>query len=381
MKKQAYKKTIRWSIIVLTIFIVSLILWNTYSFFQKFKDNQRAKMEILAAAYKRLNSADLNAELSLERQIIKSNSSIPMLVTNAEGKITQDVNLGTSLLDREVFLKKQLELMKAQNPPIIIQYKGGTKQYIYYKDSQILTNLKYYPLALILVLLLFFLVIYLFTKSTRVASENILWTGMAKETAHQIGTPLSSLMGWVAILKEDEANQEIATEIEKDITRLEVIANRFSKIGSESPLKTMNVVALTKKSYDYLASRSSKRVNFIFNTSSNEINAPVNVELFGWVIENLVKNAIDTMQGKGNITLEIVENTTKLTIKISDTGKGIPKSKHKEIFEPGYTTKKRGWGLGLSLSKRIIEDFHKGKIYVKESKKDVGTTFFVELMK
>ena len=376
-----YKKTIRWSIIALTIFIVSLILWNTYSFFQKFKDNQRAKMEILAAAYKRLNSADLNAELSLERQIIKSNSSIPMLVTNAEGKITQDVNLGTSLLDREVFLKKQLELMKAQNPPIIIQYKGGEKQSIYYKDSQILTNLKYYPLALILVLLLFFLVIYLFTKSTRVASENILWTGMAKETAHQIGTPLSSLMGWVAILKEYEANQEIATEIEKDITRLEVIANRFSKIGSESPLQNQNIVALTKKSYDYLASRSSKRVNFIFNTSSNEIKVPINVELFGWVIENLVKNAIDAMQGKGTITLNIVENTTKLTIEITDTGKGIPKSKHKEIFEPGYTTKKRGWGLGLSLSKRIIEDFHKGKIYVKESKKEVGTTFCVELMK
>jgi len=370
---------VRWGIIVITISIVSLILWNTYSFFNKFKEEQRAKMEILAAAYKRLNSADLNADYSLERLIIESNSSIPMIVTDADGKITQDVNLEHPKKDVTTFLEKQLILMKEQNKPIVMQYKNLSKQYIYYKDSKILTNLKYYPLALILVLVLFFLVIFLFTKSSRVALENMLWTGMAKETAHQIGTPLTSLLGWVEILRED--NREIAEEIHKDVKRLDVIANRFSKIGSESPRIEKDIVKVTRKSYDYLISRSSKQVHFDMQSSSPIIMVPINMELFGWVIENLVKNAIDAMHGKGQIQLDISEKKNKVYISISDTGRGIEKGLFKEIFEPGFTTKKRGWGLGLSLAKRIIEDFHKGKIYVKKSKLNIGTTFCIELQK
>jgi len=374
-----YKRTIRIGIIVVTLSIVSLILWNTFTFFQVFKDEQRTKMEVLAAAYKRLSRPDLNAELSLEQKILESNTNIPMILTDAEGNIIQNTNLNLPKTNTEHYLVEQLAIMKRQNKPFKIHYKNTVPQYIYYKDSKILTNLKYYPLALILVLILFFLVIYLFTKSSRVATENILWTGMAKETAHQIGTPLSSLLGWVAILKEDKQQQKIADEIEKDVNRLEIIANRFSKIGSKNALKSQDVVALTQKSYNYLASRSSKKIDFKFSSDATTILTPINAELYSWVIENLVKNAIDAMQGEGRLNLQIKHTESNVNILLSDTGKGISKALFKTIFEPGYTTKKRGWGLGLSLAKRIVEDFHKGKIYVKESKIESGSTFCVSL--
>jgi signal transduction histidine kinase len=270
--------------------------------------------------------------------------------------------------------------MRAQNKPIEI-YIGGLKLFIYYKDSKTLTNLKYYPLGLVLILVLFSIVIFLFTKTNKIASQNQLWTGMARETAHQIGTPLTSLLGWIAILKEDKDQVYIADEIEKDVKRLEIIADRFSKIGSKTPLKLENIVFITKRSFDYLESRSSKKISFKFKSDSQIMNAQANAELFSWVIENLVKNAIDTMQGKGEIKLSISKNQNNIEINIIDTGKGIPKKLFKQVFEPGFTTKKRGWGIGLTLSKRIIEKFHHGKIFVKESEIGKGTTFCIKIPK
>ena len=204
---------------------------------------------------------------------------------------------------------------------------------------------------------------------------------MAKETAHQIGTPLSSLLGWIAILKTENVNDKYVEEIQKDVHRLNTIANRFSKIGSLPELKQKNIVEITKKAYDYLESRSSKQISFSFQTTTDEVQTQINEELYGWVIENLIKNAIDAMQGKGSVSVDISEDPRKVIILVSDTGKGMSKSQFKQIFKPGYTTKKRGWGLGLSLSKRIIEDYHKGKIFVKKSEIGKGTTFQISLNK
>lgn len=377
---QPYKTIIRWGIIVASLLIVSLILWNTYSFFQRFKEQERIKVELLASAYKGLNNADLNADIELERQIIESNHNIPMIVTDGEENISYYINLDSKKVDKKSYLEKQLALMKEQNPPLLIQYRD-TKQYIYYKDSVLLTKLKYYPLALLLVLVLFSAVIFLFTKTNKIASQNQLWTGMAKETAHQIGTPLSSLLGWITILREDKEKTTIADEIEKDVQRLEIIADRFSKIGSETPLVLQNIVEITRKSFDYLKSRSSRQIQFKFDSEKDKIMTYTNPELFGWVIENLIKNAIDAMQGKGKIVLSIKKSQSNVEITITDTGKGLSKKIFKRIFEPGYTTKKRGWGIGLSLSKRIIEKFHHGKIYVLHSEVGKGTSFCVKLPK
>jgi hypothetical protein len=380
----SYKNSqlIRWIAIIAAFVIVSLILWNTYTFFIQFKSEERAKMEVLAKAFERFSTADLNADFSLEDKIISNNHKIPMIITNEKDSISQWANLDSLKLKNPNYLKKQLELMKSQNAPIKVSYKKeNIQEFIYYRDSDLLTKLKYYPIALILILILFASVIYLFFKSNKVADQNKLWTGMAKETAHQIGTPLSSLLGWVEILRIENTDENTVQEIEKDVQRLNIIAERFSKIGSIPVLKEKNIVEATENAFNYLKSRSSKQVQFHFKTSAPKIYANINLQLFSWVIENLVKNAIDAMDGKGKISLSIAEDTKNVFIKITDTGKGITKNLHQKIFSPGFTTKKRGWGLGLSLAKRIIEDYHNGKIGVQKSEIGKGTTFLISLKK
>ena len=278
-----------------------------------------------------------------------------------------------------MYVNAQLQKMKSENAPIEISYNGKNKKLIYYRDSDLLNKLTYYPLALILILILFLSVIYLFFSSNRAAETNKLWTGMAKETAHQIGTPLSSLLGWITILKMEKVDDKYVSEIEKDVHRLNTIANRFSKIGSVPELRKENIIHITKQAYNYLESRSSKQILFTFSSEEKELFVNLNNELFGWVIENLIKNAIDAMQKKGALKLAITPIGKHVKITISDTGKGMHKSLFKQIFKPGFTTKKRGWGLGLSLSKRIVEDYHKGKISVKKSEIGKGTTFEILL--
>lgn len=366
--------------IAVSFVIVTLILWNTYTFFQKFKTEERVKMEILAEAQKEIGSiSDLNASVTLPLKVIENNNSIPMILVDEKGDILYTQNLDSIKSLNPNFIEKQLAIMKNQNEPITISYDGKNKQFIYYKDSDLLNKLTYYPIALILILILFLTVIYLFYSSNKAAETNRLWTGMAKETAHQIGTPLSSLLGWISILKMEKVDETYIDEIEKDVYRLNTIANRFSKIGSVPELKSENIISVTKQAFDYLESRSSKQINFSFKTDEKEIKTKLNKELFGWVIENLIKNAIDAMQGKGKLQLEISQTQKKVKIIVSDTGKGMPKKLFKQIFKPGFTTKKRGWGLGLSLSKRIIEDYHKGKIFVKKSELGKGTTFQIVL--
>jgi len=291
--------------IVVSFAIVSLILWNTYIFFQKFKQEERTKMEILAEAQKELSKADLNSNIALPDKIITTNNSIPMILVDENDEIIYANNLDSIKSLNPEYLQKQLAMMKKDNKPIVISYDGKNKQFIYYSDSDLLKKLTYYHLALILILVLFLSVIYLFYSSNKAAETNKLWTGMAKETAHQIGTPLSSLLGWIAILKAEKVDETYIYEIEKDVHRLNAIANRFSKIGSVPELKKRDVVLVTKQAFDYLKSRSSEQITFYYSTNENEIKTLLNQELFGWVIENLIKNAIDAMLGKGEIQLNI----------------------------------------------------------------------------
>lgn len=360
--------------------IVALILWNTYDFFQKFKQEERSKMEILAKAQKEIaTNKNLEANINLPVKILSKNKNIPTILTTENDEIISFNNLDLVKAKDINYLKKQLELMKKQNKPIEINYLEDKKQYVYYRNSDLLNKLTYYPMALLLILLLFLSVVYLFFNSNKVAEQNKLWTGMAKETAHQIGTPLSSLLGWIEILRSENVNKNYILEIEKDINRLNIIANRFSKIGSIPVLENENIIPICKATLEYLKSRSSKQIDFNFFTSNKNIIIKHNKELIGWVLENLIKNSIDAMQGKGSIVLAVKKTDNGVAISLSDSGKGIPKYKFKEIFRAGYTTKKRGWGLGLSLSKRIIESYHKGKIFVKKSEPNKGTTFKIML--
>lgn len=379
-------------VILISFIIVTLILWNTYAFFNKFKTEERLKVDVIATALEELvTNPDLTDDFKIESKVIENNKSIPLILVNESDEILVDGNgnvdpQGFQNLDSIKaldikYMQRQLEIMKSENDPIEIKLPNNKIQKIYYRNSDLLNKLTYYPLALILILALFLAVIYMMFTSSKIAEQNKLWTGMAKETAHQIGTPLSSLLGWIAILKTENVNDKYVQEIENDVHRLNTIANRFSKIGSLPELKTLNVVQITKNAYDYLESRSSKQIQFNFEAGDSILNSNLNEELFGWVIENLIKNAIDAMQGKGEIDVTIESDLKKIKILISDTGKGMAKSQFKQIFKPGYTTKKRGWGLGLSLSKRIIEDYHNGKIFVKKSEIGKGTTFQISLDK
>ena len=380
MKFTSKQHLLRWIMIVISFLTISLILWNTYQFFQKFKEEERVKMENFSQAQIELGKViDLNGNISdFPLKIIQSNSSTPMIIEDSEGNF-QSKNIELISEDSQGYLKTLSEKFKDQNKPIPVIYNGKTLSTMYYGDSELLNKLKYYPFALLLIFLLFSAVVWLFYKSTQVASQNKLWTGMAKETAHQIGTPLSSLIGWTELLKIDAVNPDYISEIEKDIKRLETITDRFSKIGSKPLLKTSDIVLATIESFNYLKARNSKLITFEIKAPETEILVALNIELFSWAIENLVKNGIDAMKGQGHIIVSLESTGTMVFINIIDRGKGITKKLFKKIFETGFTSKKRGWGLGLSLSKRIIEEYHSGKIKVLQSEKEVGTTMQISL--
>ncbi len=363
----------RWFIILVSFLIISLILWNTYTFFQIFKNEERLKMNLWAKAQKTLINADENTDVELPLQIFSTNSSIPIILTE-NNKIINAVNVDDKIIKSKSESANFLADLKNENEPIVIQYAPGKFQELYYGNSALLNKLKYYPVALLLIIVLFAALVYNFYRSTKMATQNKLWAGMAKETAHQIGTPLSSLIGWVELLKAENVAESTTLEIEKDIERLQTITDRFSKIGSEPKLENLDIVAETEKTFDYLQSRFSKQVVFSFHAPEIPVFVLFNATLHSWTIENLVKNAIDAMKGKGNLELVIEQEGDSVRIKVSDTGNGIPKKQFKTIFEPGFTTKKRGWGLGLSLTKRIVEEYHKGFIKVVQSEIGKGST-------
>ena len=370
-----------WVLVSLSLIIITIILWNTFLFFQKFKTEERAKMEIWSLAQIELTKSLEDDNISnLTLEVLRNNSTTPMIKVNKNGEIEFN-NINNLNPKDSIKIGKLIRKFKSENKPIEISYDNKIIETLYYGNSDVINKLKYYPLALILIILLFISLIYFYYKSSKSATLNMLWTGMAKETAHQIGTPLTSLMGWVEILKNKNIDPNYITEINKDIDRLNIISERFNKIGSKPVLKKYNLSSLTKESLDYLQIRLSSKVKIEFKSTDTNLNCLINEQLYSWTIENIIKNSVDAIKGDGNIIVSIVERKTTLEISITDNGSGINKNEFKKIFNPGYTSKKRGWGLGLSLSKRIIEDYHNGKIFVKYSEKNVKTIIQIELNK
>jgi len=353
-------------------------MWNTFSFFNRLKENERNKMKIWADAQHSIVNEDEPSDLVLK--ILQSNNTTPMLLYSHIQDGYTEKNIPKEAINSPEKIAQLVTQFSNEYQPIEINYKGELLQTIYYGNSPIINKIKYYPAFLVLIILLFFIAIYFFFETAKAGEQNKLWAGMAKETAHQIGTPLSSLVGWIEILRSENINPEYILEMEKDIDRLKTITDRFSKVGSVPKIEIKDIVSETKTSFDYLKSRTSKLITFSLDIPDVPLNVKLNPQLYSWTIENLVKNGIDAMKGKGTIHISISSNLKYALIQISDTGKGISKKDFNKIFTPGYTSKKRGWGLGLSLAKRIIEGYHKGKIRVLKSNSDQGTTMEIMLL-
>ena len=389
-----YVKKKRWKLILAIIAVIIGIssLFITNKLVNELENEERNKIELWADATKHLVNLQGEGDYSLAIKVISENSNIPVILVDECDSILEyrnfkNENTLTKIgiikpkIINNAFLRKELnEIKESGNPPIEIKFIGDL-QWIYYKDSELLYRLRYYPIYQLGFISLFMFIAYFIFSSSRKSEQNQVWAGMAKETAHQIGTPLSSLMAWIELLKEKSENEKMVSQMGQDVKRLETIADRFSKIGSKPELQNINVVSIIEKSIEYLKLRMPSNINFDLIFPDKKITVPVNKILFEWVIENLVKNAVDAMKGKGKIIISIINNEKNILISIADNGPGINKTIINNIFKPGVTSKKRGWGLGLSLSKRIIEDYHKGSIFVVDSKKDEGTTFAINLLK
>lgn len=369
----------RWFVTISSLVIIILFLWNISIFFNRIKHEERSKMTIWASAFSDIMNREENFPIDIK--ILEENTTTPMIVYRIKEKTYESRNIPLANVETQAEMKGLVDDYKSQYEPIEIKNNGELLMIVYYGNSDLLNRLKYFPFMVILIVLLFLGVMYYLYLTSKSSEQNKLWAGMAKETAHQIGTPLSSLVGWTEILKTTEVDPDYIVEMEKDIDRLKTITERFSKVGSLPTLEKRDIIAATLESYTYLKARSSKLIEFSIQTPSEEIWVDLNDQLFSWTVENLVKNAIDALRGRGKIDIKITQDQKYVYLLIADNGKGIPKKNFKKIFRPGFTSKKRGWGLGLSLAKRIIEEYHNGKIRVAKSERDKGTTFEIRLEK
>ena len=396
MNMDIYQRKSRWKIYLAAAGALIVLISTLYSTYlaQQLAKEERKKMEMHAnAMQENFKSNEIafaiqsmcpdapQQDITFFFEVIKSNTTIPILLVDEMGQVVDAKNYGEiDSLGKE----RELERFIREGVEPIVAYAG---QRLYYKESNLLTQLRYFPFFQLGLIGAFIIIGYLAFSSARKAQENRVWVGMAKETAHQLGTPISAIIGWIEHMKmireEDEEILEVAAELRNDVTRLELVADRFSKIGSEPELKQINVYDEIEKCRVYMERRAPRKVKFNFPdpTANAAINFNINPHLFDWVIENLLRNALDAMNGKGEISATIYEDKNDVFIDISDTGTGIPANKFKSVFNPGFTTKKRGWGLGLSLAKRIIEKYHTGKIFVKKSEENKGTTFTIQLPK
>lgn len=388
-ESQRAGKVIFLAISAITI-VVFLVVSN--NLIKELSEQERIRMEIWADATKRLANADENTDFDYLLSIIQRNTSIPVLVEDGEGNILNHRNFDLPVKDEEElllfsemspqnqeYLNKKLAKLRRGSNKIIIDIDADTRQYIYYEDSVVLTRLSYYPYIQLGVMIVIALIVFSAIIYTKRAEQNRVWVGLSKETAHQLGTPISSLMAWTQLLESYGIDADVVSEIDKDVNRLSVIADRFSKIGSKPELKLEYLNDTVSRSLDYMKSRVSGKVNIVMNLSDDDHGVMLSVALFEWVMENLTKNAVDAMDGAGTITITTIGEKERVAIEINDTGKGVSRKNFKNVFNPGYTTKKRGWGLGLTLVKRIIEEYHGGKIFVKDSEIGRGTTFRIEL--
>ncbi len=389
------KTQLKLLIVVLSLLIAGATVIYTNWLVRQVAEREKQQIDLYARTQRYIiNTEETTNLVFLQEQIIEANKTIPVMFTDEMGNVLDTKNLsgfrGLSAADSAARIKQELQRMRAQHPPIVVEFAAGQRNYIYYKDSALLEQLRTYPLVQLIVIGCLGVLAYFAFSYSRRSEQNRVWVGLAKETAHQLGTPLSSLVGWQAYLRESERfrDEPIVEELGKDIRRLEIITERFSNIGSVPVLKDENLLQTTKNAIEYLQSRVSKKVTFrIESDLPADTPAQLNVPLFDWVVENICKNAVDAMDGRGSITLHLRRVRTRrswylrkrparqVAIDITDTGKGIPKNKLQQVFAPGYTTKKRGWGLGLALAKRIIENYHAGLLFVKWSEVGRGTTF------
>nr|WP_319572687.1 HAMP domain-containing sensor histidine kinase [uncultured Draconibacterium sp.] len=378
-------------IFAVLIGVASILYTNWLT--KKMANEERNKVEIWADAIKGINNATIEITtpemaqlqtryLQFLGMVSEKNTTIPILILNPDGTFNTDRNIPYREDRKEEVLKRELKKMQDYAAPIPIDLGDGHELMLYYRESTILRNLQLYPVIQLAVIILFILVAYFAFVATNRAEQNQVWVGMSKETAHQLGTPISSLMAWIELLKLKDVDPNLIKELEQDTSRLERITERFSKIGSKPELLRVNLIEVLNSAVSYLKRRSSDKVKFALNYDTNAyIETPLNAALFSWVIENLCKNAIDAMSNHGSITIQVKEKEKQVTIDLTDTGCGISKNHQKSIFHPGFSTKKRGWGLGLSLAKRIVEIYHKGKIFIKSSEMGKGTTFRIILYK
>lgn len=380
MKNVDNKSLFKYSLVfvAMLIAIASLIVSNLLV--RELSQEEHNKIEIWAEATKEAASNDENISMHLIVQILESNTTIPVILYDVQDDYYISTNIELPERDVQDFLRDKVESFKKKKEPIVIEMTD-LKQYLYYDDSYTLKKLQLYPYVQLGILGIFILIAFFALFSTMRMEQDRVWVGLSKETAHQLGTPISSLLAWIEYLRLKDTDPSILVDMEKDVNRLQMITDRFSKIGSVPNLEKKDINEVIQRSISYLEHRISKKVSFILDLPDEPIYTNISESLFSWVIENLSKNAVDAMGGYGRITFSVFTKGQTVCLEIEDTGKGIPKSKFKRIFEPGYTTKERGWGLGLSLTKRIIETYHKGKIYVKSSEINQGTTFRIELKK
>jgi len=381
------KHYLRWKNIlaVMGVLIITATMLYVNSLSKKMEREEKLKIDIWVEANKEVLTAPADANLNLATEIITNNVTIPIIQTDKDGNIIYH-NLDSAKIRHDSnYLKEQLALFKSQHSPIQQEYNPkdtNAVNYFYYGDSTILRQIRYYPYIQLLIITLFIIVTLVALSSNNKSTQNQVWVGLAKETAHQLGTPLSSMEAWLEILKEKKENGAIVTELQKDLDRLKLITDRFSKIGSVPSLEENDLAMQITSMVNYIKKRAPQKIKFTINThGEEEIPAMISPPLFDWVIENLLKNALDAMEGKGTISIDITNHPASTWIDITDTGKGIPKGNIDKVFKPGFTTKKRGWGLGLSLSKRIIDSYHKGKLILKSSEQHKGTTFRIILRK
>lgn len=373
---------VKYLLIAAAAIIAAASLIVSHSLTADLKKEELNKMQLFAEAMRSLNSADENTDLNLVLAVIGGNDIIPVVVLDSKGAITNSRNIDVPEgKDSLSVLLKKVAQMRADNRIIRIDMGDDDYLEVCYDDSLLLTRLSYYPYIQLLVVLLFFVVCMLAIISSKRAEQNRVWVGLSKETAHQLGTPISSLMAWCEVLREKYPDDTLLPEMDKDVARLQTVAERFSKIGSKPEPTSDDLLRVLDGVVDYFRRRSSNKVQFVCEYPKRPLTVRMNVPLIEWVFENLCKNAIDAMNGEGTIKFVVTHDDNNAYIEVSDTGKGIAKSQFRTVFEPGFTTKKRGWGLGLSLAKRIMEQYHKGRIYVKASELGKGTTFRVELRK
>lgn len=383
-------KQVKIILVIIAIIIAFSSLIVSHILIKDLSVEERSKMEVWSEAMKTFNSADENADLTLVLKVLNGNNTIPVIVADKNGDIQSYRNISVPTSDPDKYLEDKVNSFGYRNHKIRIYFKSEISATnpdktdyidIYYDDSLMLKRLATYPYVQLGVVLIFVVIAVFALLSSKKAEQNKVWVGLSKETAHQLGTPISSLMAWIEILKSRYADDDLISDMSNDVNRLQLIADRFSKIGSMPEPQPCELNLVLNNVIDYLSKRCSGKIIFVRDYADISVSVKLNSSLFEWVIENLCKNAIDSMGGQGFITILVKNNENKVLIDISDTGKGITKSKYKTVFQPGYTTKKRGWGLGLSLAKRIVEDYHHGKIFVKRSELNKGTTFRIELKK